>query len=136
MAEAYFKSLQLDDAEVFSSGTIAQSFIDTYQPVSPRALNILTEDGKGSFAKRSRHQLVKDDLREDDITVCVNQRVADDFVTIDLSLPKNVIIWNVADIDEPGRIPEKPDDYDRLFHDIYHEITANVDNLVEQFSLK
>jgi len=133
MADAYLKSLQLDGVEVFSSGTVAQSFIDTNVPVSPLALDVIAKDGRGVFAKHTRHQLLKDDLREDDITVCVNQRVADDFTSIHMKLPKNVIIWDVADIDEPGRIPKKPEDYDRLFHDIYYEITTNVDELVKSF---
>jgi hypothetical protein len=69
-----------------------------------------------------------------DITVCMNQIVADECSHL-VSMPRDTIIWDVTDSGEGQRIIQPGEDEYKYLEEIYEEITHNVDELVQEKSL-
>jgi protein-tyrosine-phosphatase len=78
IAEAYLKSLQLKDVDVLSSGTVANTYRSENEPRIPIIIARLDIYGKGQFAKTTPDQLTQERIDRGDITVCMNQIVANE----------------------------------------------------------
>jgi protein-tyrosine-phosphatase len=128
MAEAYLKSLRRPDLEVISSGTVAEDFIRQGMPVSRHALQLMEEKGLREFAKDYREQLTQERVKPGDMTICMNQIVADEAAKI-VKLPADTIVWQVMDLHEGERIPHSEADEISFIKQMFSEITHNIDTL-------
>ena len=134
IAEAYLNSLEIKDSRALSSGTTAASDKARNLAHYRMTLDLLEKHGRREFAKDGYgDQLTQPRLEQADITVCMNQRVYDEclrYVTFTAS-PR---IWSVADIGEPGRIPNDVPERELYREEAYREIVGNVELLVSDIS--
>jgi hypothetical protein len=63
----------------------------------------------------------------------LNQRVYDECLRL-VTFPASPCIWSVADIGEPGRIPEIESETEFYREEAYEEILKNVDQLISDLS--
>jgi protein-tyrosine-phosphatase len=134
IAEAYLNSLEIKDSRVLSSGTTAASDKARNLAHYRMTLDLLEKHGIREFAKHGyADQLTQPRLEEADITVCMNQRVYDECLRC-VTFPASPLIWSVADIGEPGRIPNDMSERELYREDGYQEIISNVELLVSDIS--
>ena len=131
MAEAYLKSLQLENVEVLSSGTVADNYRLQNEPIISGIRKRLEKHGTGIYAKTISEQLTQNRVDSGDITVCVNQIVANECESV-VSMPNNTIVWDVSDTGEGNRIILPGEDKYKYFEEVYEEITKNVDELITE----
>jgi protein-tyrosine-phosphatase len=130
IAEAYLKSLALKELSVLSSGTVATLHKTQNLANHKLTLALLEEHGIRGFAKAGYgDQLTQPRLDKADITVCMNQRVYDDCLRR-FAFSVSPCVWSVADIGEPGRIPEVESETQLYREEAYREIVGNVERLV------
>lgn len=129
MAEAYIRSLR-PDIDVTSSGAVANTFIAQGLPVSVNALTVLREHGIDQLAKRERTQLTPVLLHDDDLVICMNQRVYDEAKTI-VSLPATTQIWDVSDLGEGTRTYHNETEALAHVHDMFDEISDDITKLLK-----
>lgn len=134
IAEAYLKSLRLKNVTVLSSGSVADVHRQQNEPARKRVMAFLAEKGIDQYAKDSAEQLIQKRLNDTDITVVVNQIAVDSASQI-VQLPKNIIVWDVDDVDEGVNRIETPQDEARIFETTYQKIVSNVRTLVQQYNL-
>ena len=134
IAEAYLNSLEIKDSSVLSSGTTAASDKARNLAYYGMTLDLLGKHDIREFAKTVYgDQLTQLRLEKADITVCMNRRVYDEClrcVTFS-AMPR---IWSVADIGEPGRIPNAESERELYREEVYQEIVKNVDRLISDIS--
>jgi protein-tyrosine-phosphatase len=130
IAEAYLNSLAIKEFCVLSSGTVA-ALHKTQNLANHRlTLELLEEHGIRGFAKSGYgDQLTQPRLDKADIVVCMNQRVYDDCLRC-VAFSVSPRVWSVADIGEPGRIPEVESETQLYREEAYQEIAGNVERLV------
>ena len=134
IAEAYLNSLGIKDSRVLSSGTTAASDKARNLVYYRMTLDLLEKHSKREFAKAGYgDQLTQSRLEETDITVCMNQRVYDECLRC-VTFPASPRIWSVADIGEPGRIPNTESEREFYREEAYQEIVKNVDRLISDIS--
>jgi protein-tyrosine-phosphatase len=135
IAEAYLKSLELDDVTVISSGTVAKQYKDSNKQNYRKTLALLDHHGLLKFAKKHyADPLNKEQAAHADVTVCMNQLVFDE-ATRQCQLPANTIVWDVTDIGETGRIARSDAERAKFSEDAFNQITRNVDSLVQSLGL-
>jgi protein-tyrosine-phosphatase len=134
IAEAYLNSLGIENSGATSSGTNAAADKAGNLVYYRRTLELLEKHGIREYAKADYgDQLTQALLDKADIAVCVNQLVYDEglrYVTFHAS----PLIWSVADIGEPGRIPRTDAEREIYREEAYREIVKNVDRLVSDIS--
>jgi protein-tyrosine-phosphatase len=129
IAEAYLNSLEIKNSSVLSSGTTAASDRTGNLPHYGATLDLLEKHGIRRFAKGGYgDQLTQSRLEKADITVCMNQRVYDECLRY-VTFSASPHIWSVADIGEPGRIPNTEPERELYREEAYQEIVKNVDRL-------
>jgi protein-tyrosine-phosphatase len=134
IAEAYLNSLEIKDLTVLSSGTAAATHKAGNLPYYTMTLELLGKHGIRKFAKADHgDQLTQSRLESADISVCLNQRVYDECLRL-VTFPASPRIWSVADIGEPGRIPEIESETEFYREEAYEEIVKNVDQLISDLS--
>jgi protein-tyrosine-phosphatase len=130
IAEAYLNSLEIKDSSVLSSGTTAASDRARNLAYYRVTLDLLKKHGIRAYAKAGYgDQLTQSRLEKADITVCMNQRVYDECLRC-VTFPAGPHIWSVADIGEPGRIPNAESERQLYRDEVYQEIVKNVDRLI------
>jgi protein-tyrosine-phosphatase len=133
VAETYLKSLNLKNLHVTSSGTNVNWEDETERKYFSNTLRLLNNHGIEAHVKDLPEQLTQSRIDNNDVTVCMNQRVVDEAGAI-VKLPKDVINWNIVDIGEGHRIVEA--DKELYLEEIYKEITDKVDKLVKAINLR
>lgn len=134
IAEAYLNSFEIKDLSVLSSGTTAASDKVGNLAYYRATLCLLEKHGVREFAKADYgDQLTQSRLEQADITVCMNQRVYDECLQC-AAFPASPRIWSVADIGEPGRIPNTESERELYREEAYQEIVKNVDRLIASIS--
>ncbi|MGH7196763.1 MAG: low molecular weight phosphatase family protein [Candidatus Saccharimonadales bacterium] len=131
IAEAYLRSLNLDDLRVASSGTVAQRYWIENKPTFQKTAALLQRHGIDRPPKLQPDQLTQKRLAQSDIVVCLNQIVLDEAREI-VRLPADTIVWDVADIGERSPVPTTPEDIAACRELVYQEITRNVNALARQ----
>jgi len=102
IAETYFKSLNLKNIDVISSGTNVNREDPLENEYFANTLRVLDRHGIKRFAKNAPEQLTQQRIdASHDIIVLMNQRVANEASRI-VRLPKNTRNWNIVDIGEDG----------------------------------
>jgi len=97
-------------------------------------LDLLEKHSIREYAKAGYgDQLTQSRLEKADITVCMNQRVYDECLLC-VTFPASPRIWSVADIGEPGRIPNTESEREFCREEAYQEIVKNVDRLISGIS--
>lgn len=134
IAETYLKSLGLTDVTVSSSGTNVTWDDPTEKEYFGRTLALLDRHHIKSFAKQRPEQLTQQRASHHDVTVCMNQRVIDEATNL-VSLPPDVINWNITDIGEGNRIDDG-NNLEALEEEVYSELIPKVDELVVRFNLR
>ena len=129
IAETYLKSLNLNNINVISSGTNVDWSDETEKEYFANTVALLTKHGIQFYAKTFPQQLTQQRIDNQDITICMNQRVVDEALKI-VKLPDNVINWNVIDIGEGARVVEH--NREVYEEEIYKEVTDQVNKLVKQ----
>ena len=136
IAEAYLNSLEIKDWVVLSSGTAAASEKARNLASHGKTLELLEQHDIREFAKPGYgDQLTQPRLESADVTVCMNQRVYGECLRC-VTFPASPRIWSVADIGEPGRIPNAESDRRLYREEAYQEIVFNVDRLISDSSLR
>ncbi len=132
VAETYLRSLNLANVRVISSGTN----VDWSNPVErgyfSNTLALLDRHKIKHYAKEHAEQLTQDRSSNQDITVCMNQRVVDEAEAI-IELPTDVISWGIIDIGEGRRVVKS--DRKQYEEEIYKEISDKVDELARAHDL-
>ena len=127
-AETYLRSLNLPGIVVTSSGVN----VDILNPVErgyfANTLTLLKNHHIDIYAKKSPDQLTQERVDNQDITICMNQRVLEEAKAI-VVLPANTEVWGVIDIGEGNRTVIT----NRLIYEeeIYQEITSKIGKLVD-----
>ena len=130
MAEAYLNSLQISGTSALSSGTVGAAHKARNLPHYQTTLDLLERHGIREFAKAGYgDQLTQSGLEKADISVCMNQLVYDECLSL-VTFPSRPQIWSVADIGEPGRVSSDEAEKMRFREEAYQEIVANVDRLM------
>ena len=130
IAEAYINALRIPETTVMSSGTVADVHRDRNAPNVPRIRELLRRHGVAEFAKPVLgDQLTQQRFDAGDLTVCVNQIVHEEVCSL-FTPSDSLVVWDVADIGETGRIPRDDGDFDRYLELVYDEITRHADVLV------
>lgn len=129
IAEAYLKSLRLKGVEVLSSGTVANMHRTENESVITNIVKRLYGHSIGIYAKTRSEQLTQQRVDDGDNTICMNQIVVDECKNL-VSLPRDVIVWDVADTGEGRRIVGPNEDDYQYFEEIYEEVTHNIDELI------
>lgn len=130
IAEAYLNSLEIKNSGVLSSGTTAAPDRARNLPYYRATLDLLEKHGIRNFAKDGYgDQLIRSRLERADITVCMNQRVYNERSRC-VTFSASPYIWSVADIGEPGRIPNTESERELYREEAYQEIVKNVDRLI------
>lgn len=134
IAEAYLKSLNLDGVSAISSGTVADKYRIYNQQYLLNTIRLLERHGVMPDASKQPEQLTPGHIDKDQLVVCMNEAVADEARHI-VTLPDKTMIWNIADIGEPGRIVgEKNKDRRELEDEVYAEIIQKIDQLVREIT--
>jgi protein-tyrosine-phosphatase len=134
IAEAYLNALRIPGITAISSGTVADIHRDRNAPNLPRIRKLLRRHGVAEFAKPvSGEQLTQQRLDTGNVTVCVNQIVHEEVCSL-FTPAGALVIWDVADIGEAGRIPRNERDFDRYLELVYGELTRHVDVLVAELA--
>lgn len=135
LAEAYLRSLKLEGIQVASSGTVADEEWARNQEYWGETLEFMHEHGLSEFAKPRAHQLTSERLEGSDVVVCMNEVVRQQAEAL-VKLPDDVLVWDVTDIGEPGRLASNRDERLALIKTVYGEIANNVDQLVDRLREK
>lgn len=134
IAGTYLRSLKLNNINVISSGTNVDWSNPTEREYFSNTLDLLgRHDIKSYVGKDHAEQLIQARSQDQDITVCMNQRVMDEAGAI-VKLPKNAISWGIVDIGEGHRTVK--DSREQYEEEIYKEITNKVDDLVLLYELR
>lgn len=134
VAETYLRSLGLPNITVSSSGTNVNWDDPTEKKYFARTLDLFKRHNIEAFAKPMPEQLTQQRVDNQDVTVCMNQRVIDE-ASLLVSLPAATLNWNIIDIGEGTRIANDTNLAD-LEEEVYNEITPKVDALVASLNLK
>ena len=135
IAEAYLNALRLPRTTVMSSGTVAETHRDRNAPNVPLIKELLHRRGVAEFAKPvPGEQLTQPRLDTGDLTVCVNHVVHEEVCSL-FTPSGSLMVWDVADIGEPGRIPRDARDFHRCLELVYDEVTRRADLLVAELAL-
>lgn len=130
IAETYLKSLHLGNVHVISSGTNVNWADPQEREYFANTLRVLDRHDIKDLAKSTPEQLTQERLDgARDIVVLMNQRVVDE-ASATISLPDNAINWDITDIGEGSRTDRTQ--REQYEEEIYSEITAKVDRLVER----
>lgn len=133
IAETYLRSLGLKNLNVISSGTNVDWTNPTEREYFSNTLSVLNRHNiQVHVMKDHAEQLDQDRIDNNDLTVCMNQRVVDE-VGATVKPPKNLINWDIVDIGEGHRIIER--DRELYEEEIYQEITRKVNGLVSLYDL-
>jgi len=136
IAEAYLKSLRLNDVHVLSSGTVANLHKISNIPTFHTTMTLLQRHGIQQFAKSHYgDQLEQGRINTNDVTICLNRVVYNECQPI-ITLPENPIVWNVSDFGEGGHITKSEQERMLYAEEVYREITKNIDTLVHALKLK
>jgi protein-tyrosine-phosphatase len=98
--------------------------------------SVLDEHGLSRYTKAHWDQLTQERLDEGDVTVCMNQAVADECTQLSFTLPAKVIVWNVPDFDEVTPIPKTEDELNNFDENTYSLVVVQVNSLVQQLKLR
>ena len=136
IAETYLRSLNLDDVEVHSSGTIAAEHKAENTPRHRVVREVIDEHALSEFTKDSfADQLEQSHIDNANLVVFANQPAKDEADTlVDLG-GTDTATWHIEDFNEG----ENPDFTDDEFKDFvrkgYDEIVDNVNKLVRNRGL-
>ena len=130
MAQAYLNSLGIDGLIVLSSGTVANENRTANIGPLRDTLLLLERHGIRQYAKTEPEQLDQSRVDKADVTILMNEVVRNECEKI-ATLPDNTIAWDVDDTGEGSRTLQAGDPDTKYDEDIYAEIKANVDRLVQ-----
>jgi protein-tyrosine-phosphatase len=128
IAEAYLKSLKIPNLDVISSGVVAKEYAKPNIPVIRFTLDYLKLKGLNKYAKTHWDQLTQDRINNEDINVCMNQRVFDEREN-KVKLPLDTIVWDVDDTGEIEPVPTSDQELLIQTEKIYQKIKDKIDNL-------
>lgn len=135
IAEAYLHSLGLAGLRALSSGTCAASDKAGNLPYYRMTLDLLAKHGIREFAKSGYgDQLTQSRLDQADMAVCMNQRVYDECLG-SVTFAASPLVWSVADIGEPGRIPNSDSERQLYREEAFREIVKSVNQLMSDISV-
>ena len=136
IAEAYLKSLQLDNVKVISSGTVAAKYKAINEDRYISIISLLERHHIQKFAKKHYGDPINpEQVAQADLAVCMNQLVYDEADRI-CKLPEHTIVWDVTDIGETGRIARSTEEQRKFEEDAFAQITQNVNQLVQSLGLR
>ena len=131
IAETYLRSLQLPNIVVTSSGTNVDLGSEEERQFFANTITLFRVHGIEEYAKDTSHQLTQARANEQDLTICMNQRVIDEAEKL-VNLPGNIQNWGIVDIGEGHRTTiENTRQYEE---EIFQEVIQKVDELVKQLS--
>lgn len=130
MAETYVRSLGLSGIEVESCGTIASknkvANADNFQVT----VEVLQQHGLGQYISGQYGQDLSQELVDQATAViCMNQTVADE-AAAKVVMPVGMLVWNIDDVDEGGRVTNTLNDRRRYSVEILGDIKVCVDELL------
>ncbi|QQR52838.1 hypothetical protein IPG36_01815 [bacterium] len=130
IAEAYTNSLGLPDVACRSAGTLAVEHKGFNQQSYQRTFTFLQAQGLGPFTKdHYADALTQAHINWADMVVCLNAVVCAEAKDT-YSLPKSTLVWDVADMGEPGRIAVTESAKTAAVAAAFTQITRLVDDLV------
>ncbi|HEX6258556.1 MAG TPA: hypothetical protein VFZ48_03690 [Candidatus Saccharimonadales bacterium] len=129
IAETYLRSLQLPNVVTSSSGTNVDLADPTEREYFANTLALFKRHGIDKFAKDTSHQLTQERANNQDMTICMNQRVIDEANKL-VSLPADTVSWAIVDIGEEHRTV--PEDIRVYEEEIFTEIKTLVDELAQE----
>jgi protein-tyrosine-phosphatase len=138
MAEAYLNSLEFNDMQVISSGTVAEEYRQSNEShqVYQTTLAVLKSYGIDKFAKdHFGDQVEKDAHILGDVVVCMNQIVYNELLNLTKNLPSFVRIWEIKDYGETSNQTGDHESIVRHQENTFPLIKERIDNLVQELNL-
>lgn len=129
IAETYLRSLQLPGVIATSSGTNVNLSSKTERAFFANTIELFKRHGIVEYAKNTPDQLTQERADNQNVTICMNQRVVDEAKAI-ITLPENTVHWDIMDIGEGHRTVRE--DVRTYEEEIFKEIAARVDEFVRQ----
>lgn len=130
MAEAYFNSLNIKGISAVSSGTVAKLHSESNAHNFIITEKYLKENGLAKFTKPNWDQLTRKLLNSADLTVFMNQKVADECNKL-YGLSDNFIVWDIPDFDEIKPIPMTQNEIENYVKNTFNLIKSKVDELIK-----
>jgi|AntRauTorckE6833_2_1112554.scaffolds.fasta_scaffold00016_34 protein-tyrosine-phosphatase len=133
IAETYLRSLQLEDIETFSSGTLAEKYKIANTPNHKAVRQVLSEKGLSKYMKPNyAEQLTQQKLDDGDVNVFVYTVAHQEAVNFGLEVPSNSLVWDIEDFDSIGGQTVSEEEHRQFILDTFQKITEHVDKLVEE----
>lgn len=129
IAETYLRSLSLPNLTVISRGTVAKENKRANDQRFAQILALLERHNLLPFAKKKHaEQLTQQDIDSSDLVICVNDRVFDN-CSVKFVLPPSAMIWDIADIGDPGLVVHDKEELLRVEENTFAKIERHVDQL-------
>jgi protein-tyrosine-phosphatase len=133
MAEAYFNSLDIKGVEAISSGSVADLHSQSNKLNFEITKKILDKHGLSRYTKSHWDQLTQERLDKANLTVFMNQAVADECKRL-FKLPANMVVWGVPDFDEVTPVPRTGDEINSYAERTYLLVAESVNKLVQKLN--
>jgi len=134
IAETYLRSLNIPNVTVLSGGTVASRYRESNARVYPEIRALLKNHGIEKYMKNHYGDDVEQRLLDtSDRVICLNSIIYDE-LRASFKVPDNTEVWNVADVDETGRVIEAEEDREAFRDGSYELIIKNVDALVASWA--
>jgi protein-tyrosine-phosphatase len=136
IAETYLRSLQIPGLAVYSSGTLGAQDKLGNTPNYHRVLALLERHDIAQFVKPDFGEDIQQGLLDkSDIVVLMNERAHQE-AAAKFNLPKDTLVWDVADLGELPHVPETEEERTAALEHAFKEITTEVDELVQAKHLR
>jgi protein-tyrosine-phosphatase len=132
IADACLKSFNLKGLNVTSSGTNVSRNDPLEKQFFENTIRLLARHNIHQFAKSDSNQLNQSRGDNQDITICMNQRVIEEARNI-VTLPSSIMNWDITDIGEGHRL--NTNDRENYEEEIFQEIKQKVNELVKDYEL-
>ena len=130
IAETLLRSRQLPNVVVKSAGTVATQYREENSPIYKHMQEFLADHGLSEYMKDGYgEQLTQQLLDSADVVVLVNDRVREEAEAAGLSLPKQVLMWDVTDMGEGERVPKNKQEELAYEEEVFKEISQHVNDL-------
>ncbi len=131
IAEAYLNSLQIPGMKVLSSGTVAAEYKQRNASSYPKMIELLKKHSIERFAKKNYgDDLTQEKIKQSAILIFMN-RLAYEEALNKFHLPKEVIVWNIADINETDQAVGTIEERQAYCEFVYSEIAKNINKVLE-----
>jgi hypothetical protein len=128
MAEAYFNSLHLKNAQAISSGSVAKLHSESNKRNFEITQTVLDKHNLTKYTKARWDQLDQARIDEGDVTVYLSESVKAECEKL-FRLPENSLVWDIPDFDEVTLIPTTDEEIREYAEKVLKLVVADINKL-------